>query len=307
MSFLDISGKLGGLKPRLADMGFAAAWYGVPKVPTKLASRVTDAVSARIASRPGSLRQLRLNLRQVVGPGMPEGELDELVRRGMQSYARYWREVFSILSWDFDDVIARTEVTGLDTVRGELAKGKGVVIALTHSGNWDAAAIQVVHGIPTKMSTVAERLKPESLFTRFKKFREDLGMEVAPLTGGEIPSTAVLQRALRAGHTITLLGDRDIGGKGIAVELCGRATTMPSGPALLAIQTGAALMPLELGFRPNGWAMTYHDPIDIPPVGRLRARVTAATTQLADVYTGVVQRNPQDWHMLQPIWPDLVA
>ncbi len=307
MSFLDISGKLGDLKPRLTDMGFAAAWYGVPKVPTKLASRVTDAVSARIASRPGALQQLRLNLRQVVGPVLPESELDELVRRGMQSYARYWREVFSILSWDFDDVIARTEVTGLETMRGELAKGKGVVIALTHSGNWDAAAIQVVKGIPTPMSTVAERLKPESLFIRFQKFREALGMEVAPLTGGEIPSTAVLQRALRAGHTITLLGDRDIGGKGIPVELCGRATTMPSGPALMAIQTGAALMPLELGFRPNGWTMTYHDPIDIPSEGRLRARVTAATTQLADVFTGIVQRNPQDWHMLQPIWPDLVA
>ena len=307
MKVPDFSAKLTGIKPRLTDLGFAAAWYGVPKLPAGLTSRVTDTVSSVVASRPGSLKQLRLNLRQVVGPEMPEHDLDDLVRRGMQSYARYWREAFAIRSWDFDDVIARTEVTGSDHIREPLARGQGVVVALTHSGNWDAAAIQVVRGTPTPMSSVAERLKPESLYLRFKKFREDLGVEVVPLTGGEVPATAVLQRRLREGKTITLLADRDFAGKGIPVELCGRAATMPSGPALMAIQTGAVLVPLELSFRPNGWAMEYHEPVEIPSEGRLRARVTVGVTQLAEHFTGFIRRNPQDWHMLQPVWPDLVA
>lgn len=295
------------MKPWLTDKGFAAAWFAVSKIPTGAAAGITETVAGRIGSRPGSFAQLRLNLRQVVGPDVSERDLDELVRRGVQSYARYWREVFSIRSWDFADVIARTEVGGMDMLRSVLALGKGAIVALPHSGNWDAAAIQAVHGVPVPMSTVAERLRPESLYLRFKKFREDLGMEVAPLTGGDVPATAVLQKALRAGHMVTLPADRDIGGKGIPVELCGRATTMPSGPALMAIQTGAALLPLDLSFRPDGWAMHYLDPITIPAEGRLRERVTVATRQLADVFTGVIRRNPQDWHMLQPIWPDLVA
>ena len=47
------------------------------------------------------------------------------------------------------------------------------------------------------VSTVAERLEPESLFEQFVAFREGLGIEVVPHTGGPSPFGVMAQR-LRA-------------------------------------------------------------------------------------------------------------
>lgn len=297
--------RLGGLRPRLVDAGFAAGWSVVPRLPPALAEAAFDAAGAASALRPGSYRQLRANLRQVVGPSVSEQGLERLVRRAVRSYTRYWREVFQLPSMDPAEIGRRTELTGAEHLARVTHGGRGVVIALTHSGNWDAAAVAVCKVRGYAMTTVAERLTPESLYERFKGFRESLGMTVVPLTGGRQPSVVALKRALGEGQMVTLLADRDLQANGIEVSLCGRRTTMPSGPALTALQTGAALVPLELGFTPDGWRLHFNPEIVIPAEGRLRERVTYAVTELADVFTDIIRRNPQDWHMLQKVWPDV--
>ena len=75
----------------MADLGFAAGWSLVKALPGPVAKR-SFAAAADIASRrngPGT-RQLRTNLRRVVGPDLPEADLDALVGAGLRSYARYW-------------------------------------------------------------------------------------------------------------------------------------------------------------------------------------------------------------------------
>ncbi|GAB3301997.1 phosphatidylinositol mannoside acyltransferase [Epidermidibacterium keratini] len=276
----------------------------IPRLPRPVASGLFDRAAAIAAARPGSFDQLRRNLRVVVGDEMPEPELDDLVRRGVSSYLRYWREAFQLPSMDPQDVLRRTESPMWDAyVQPHLDSGRGVIVALTHSGNWDAAAVYVVKGLGVPMATVAERLKPESLFRRFKRYRESLGMEVAALSGDDQPATALMQRYLREGNMVTLLGDRDLAGRGIPVTLCGRETTIPGGPALLAIQTGAALLPLGLSFTEIGWRLDWFPEVKIPTEGRLRERISIAQQQVADCYTEAFRAHPEDWHMLQPIWP----
>lgn len=65
----------------------------------------------------------------------------------------------------------------------DVAAGRGAVIALPHGGNWDAAGAWVA-AMGWPITTVAERLKPEAIYTRFLEFRQGLGMEIIPLTGG---------------------------------------------------------------------------------------------------------------------------
>src|SRR5207244_10398543 len=126
-----------------------------------------------------------------------------------------------------------------------------------HSGNWDVAAVWLIHhGIP--FTTVAERLRPESLYRRFVAYRESLGMEVLPLTGGARPASEVLAERLRAGRMICLVGDRDLSGSGVRVDFFGEPATMPAGPALLAVTTGAALMPVGLRYEGDEWGITLH-------------------------------------------------
>ena len=97
---------------------------------------------------PGTQR-LRRNLRQVVGPAMPEAELDALVRAGLRSYARYWMEAFRLPSQTREQFLNDFRVVQFDELKAVLGEGNGVILALPHTGNWDAAAAHMVsHGLP---------------------------------------------------------------------------------------------------------------------------------------------------------------
>jgi lauroyl/myristoyl acyltransferase len=289
------------VRERGLDLGFAAGWAAVRALPQPVAAAGFAGVGELAARRDTrGVRRLRANLARVVGP---DADLDPLVRRAMRSYARYWRETFRLSRISPGYVREHTDITGTDVLDPALASGRGVVLALPHCGNWEAAGVWLLqHGHP--FSTVAERLRPESLYDRFVAYREGLGMEVLPLTGGERAPSDVLKERLQAGRAICLLGDRDLTRRGIDVQFFGATARMPAGPALLAATTGAALLPVGLWFTRGGWGIRVHPEVVIPAGGRLRDRVATATQQVADRFAGDIARRPYDWHMLQRLWLD---
>ncbi|WP_236809427.1 phosphatidylinositol mannoside acyltransferase [Amycolatopsis albispora] len=243
------------------------------------------------------VQQLRRNLARVV-PQADATELDELTKRAMRSYARYWQESFRLPSMDHEQVRAKVAaaITGVENLDAALAEGNGVVFALPHTGNWDAAGVWLA-GYLGGFTTVVERLEPESVFRRFVAFREALGFEVVPLTGDSAAFRVLLKR-LRENKAICLVGDRDLTGSGIDVTFFGEHTRMPGGPARLAATTGAALIPVGCWFTEGGWQIRMHPRIRVTA----RAEVPAATQALADIFAGDIAAHPTDWHMLQPFW-----
>ena len=288
------------MRERLTDLGFAAGWGAVKALPEGVARRLFQAGADRAVRRRGAgVRQLEANLRRVVGGEVPP----DLLRAAMRSYARYWLEVFRLPVMDRNAVFAAADrrPLGVDNLDKAYAEGRGVILVLPHMANWDIAALWLVrHGMP--FTTVAERLKPESLYRRFVAFRESIGMEVLPLTGGERPASDVLAERLRAGRVVVLVGDRDLSRSGVPVDFFGEQATMPPGPALLAIRTGAPLLPAGLWFDGPSWIHHIHEPVRIATTGRLRDRVRAATQEVADVFAADIAAHPADWHMLQRLW-----
>ena len=294
------------LRDRLTDAGYAAGWRAVRVLPEPVARTVFTAGGALAARRSGrGVRQLRANLDVATGGRLDDAALDALTRRGMESYARYWQEAFRLPGLRRERVLARSSVPGREHLDQAIAEGRGVVLALPHSGNWDAAGVWLIELLGGPFVTVAERLRPESLYRRFVDYREGLGMRILPLTGGERPSTAVLKEWLAGGGTACLLVDRDLSGAGVPVDLFGRRTTMPGGPALLAAQTGAALLPAVCQFDGTGWRFVVHPPVPVDGPGRLRERVTGAMQQVADAFATTIAERPEDWHVLGRIWPDV--
>jgi KDO2-lipid IV(A) lauroyltransferase len=174
------------------------------------------------------------------------------------------------------------------------------VLTLPHVANWDAAAGWVAaNGWP--MVTVAERLKPEGVFRQFVAYRESLGMEVLPSTGGERAPLDVLTERLQQGWAVALLGDRDLSRNGVEVTFFGGRTRMPAGPAILAIRTGAPLYAADLWFSPTRTEAVLRR-ITPPTDGPLDERVRRTTQALADAYAIGIAEHPQDWHMLQKLW-----
>ncbi|ONM47834.1 phosphatidylinositol mannoside acyltransferase [Nocardia donostiensis] len=284
----------------MSDRGYAAGWRLVRALPEDTARRLFDRGGAW-AARNGGPVQLRRNLARVIGVA-PEDVPDELISASMRSYARYWREAFRLPAMDHAELAGsgRVVVEGIDNLDEALAQGRGAIFVLPHSGNWDIAGVWLVQHYGS-FATVAERLKPESLFERFVAYRESLGFEVFPLTGGQQPPSAALAQRLRRNRIVCLMGERDLTGRGVAVTFFGERTWMPAGAAKLAIDTGAALLPVRAWFTVDadgreGWGLRTEAPLDVS------GGIAATTQLLADRFAAGIAEHPADWHMLQPLW-----
>ncbi|MGW9197409.1 phosphatidylinositol mannoside acyltransferase [Micromonospora chersina] len=290
----------------LTEAGYVAGWRLVRALPRPVVAAAFR-VGADRAHRSGGkgTARLRANLRRVVGPDLPEAELDRLVRAGLRSYARYWMEAFRLPSLSRQQILAGFHLDGQEKLAADVAAGRGAVVALPHAGNWDAAGAWVAAtGWP--ITTVAERLKPEGLYERFLAFRQGLGMEILPTTGGDRPAFDVLVDRLRAGAVVPLLADRDLSARGVEVEFFGGRTRMPPGPALLALRTGAPLYVASLWYEPGRARAALDGPLELPhpDSAPLDARVRTVTQRIADRLAAGIARHPEDWHMLQRMWLD---
>ncbi|MFF8270212.1 phosphatidylinositol mannoside acyltransferase [Streptomyces sp. NPDC016562] len=294
---------MGAAQDKLVDGVYGLGWAAVKKLPepaaVALGRRIADFAWKR---RGKSVLRLESNLARVVPEAGPE-RLRELSKAGMRSYMRYWMESFRLPTMDPKRFAADVEFQDENLLREALASGRGVIVALPHLANWDLAGAWAIGHIGVPFTTVAERLKPETLYDRFVAYRESLGMEVLPHSGGAAFGT--LARRLRSGGLVCLVADRDLSASGVEVDFFGSKARMPAGPALLAQQTGAVLLAatLHYGETPKMYGR-IHPEVEVPTTGT-RAEKTAAMTQaVADVFAWGIAEHPEDWHMLQRLWLD---
>ncbi|MFC5030395.1 phosphatidylinositol mannoside acyltransferase [Streptomyces sp. DSM 41987] len=289
------------MKDRLIDGLYGLGWSAVKKLPEPVANALGRQIADLVWRRRGKgVLRLESNLARVV-PDADEARLRELSRAGMRSYLRYWMESFRMPSWDRDRFRTGVDIQDAHILKDGLAAGKGVILALPHMGNYDLAGAWVTTKIGVPFTTVAERLKPETLYDRFVAYREGLGMEVLPHTGGSASGT--LARRLRAGGLVCLVADRDLSASGIEVKFFGEATRMPAGPAMLAQQTGALLLPVTLWYDDSTIMRgRIHPPVEVPELGERAEKAAVMTQDLADAYASGIAEHPQDWHMLQRLW-----
>lgn len=279
---------------------YSAGWKVVQHMPEKAAYRSFRAIADVSWRRhSSSVRRLEMNLARV-DKYEPE-ELRELTRLGVRSYMRYWCDAFRMSEWSHERILDRVRVENEYRLRDALAAGRGVVVPLPHMGNWDwAGAWACLTGAP--LATVAERLRPEKLYERFVTYREALGMTVHPHSGDGV--MGALTEHLRRGGLVCLPADRDLSRRGIPVTLFGEPTRMPAGSAMLALRTGAALIPLTLAYEgrepEHRLVITFHEPIKPPE--EPGDRLATITQRIADAFEVGIRANPEDWHMTQRLF-----
>jgi len=193
------------LSERLTGVAYQLGWKVICRVPEPAARWVFTEVADIAWRRQGpKVQVLEANLSRVLrqrdGGDVDGKELRTLSRATLRSYARYWLEVFRLPVIPIDRVVSGMHFYGPNkaTMFDHLKAGRGVIIALPHMGNFEQAGAWVIAEGAGSFTTIAERLKPESVYDAFVRFRESLGFEVLPLTGGARPFGMLAQR-LRAG------------------------------------------------------------------------------------------------------------
>ena len=270
-------------------------------VPRPVVDLTAKALSRAAATASAERRMLVGRHLRRARPGLSGRDLDRAVDATFDSYARYWVDSFRLPSLAPEEVDFHFGVDGYQHVAASLDAGRGTILVLPHLGGWEWAGFWLTQVMHLPVTVVVEPVEPPALFDFFVEFRQRLGMNIVPL--GPSAASEVL-KALKAGHIVCLLSDRDIVGDGIVVDFFGESTTLPAGPATLALRTGASLLPVGCYFQgAKGHHAVVQAPVAAEREGRLRADVTRVTGELAGRLEELIRAAPEQWHLQQPNWP----
>ena len=269
----------------------------VPVVAQNAAAR---AVGASAAGTGQKRLVVARNLQRVLGRSMSASERRRRVAKTFEWYTRYYAESFRLPSVPVAEIDQGFGYEGFGEIAAAVERGQGPILALPHLGTWEWAAWWLALVPKFKVTAVVEPLEPPEVFEWFVGFREGLGMNIVPL-GADAARTSI--KALNQGQVLCLLADRDIQGNGVPVEFFGERTTLPAGPATLALRTGSPLIPSAVYWRDNTRHAASTPPLDTERRGRLRSDVARVTQDLARDFEYLISQAPEQWHMLSPNWP----
>jgi phosphatidylinositol dimannoside acyltransferase len=276
-------------------------------VPARLAYGLADVAGdawRRLAPR--RRRLVAANLRRVsAATGRPTDgpAFRRLVRDAFRSHARYYLEILRARSYTLDRIDAVVDVPDWPEVLGPHLAGRPAILVSWHVGSFEPFATFLAARGLRPMAPI-EEIRPRELFEFLTERRARGAVDIVPVRG----SRRQLSARLREPGIIGIIGDRDLEGDGQPVSVFGHPTTMPRGPALLALTHGAAVVAgrcLRVGpdrFRADG------EPIPVPATGDRRADLRMLVEALARRLEHDIAAAPEQWWgAFQPYWPDLVS
>lgn len=260
-------------------------------------------LAGTVAARRSKKRDIvARNLSRLTGADPGSAKVQKLVVEAYRSYARYWLETFRLVREGPEFFLQRFRCEGEENLDAALAGGRGVVVAVGHLGNWDAAGAWVGARGNTVV-TVAEVLKPRRMFDFFAKHRARLGMTIFAAERGV---TEKLVASAQEGAIVAILADRDLKGTGPEVMFCGEPTTFPGGAASVALRAGVPLLTagvygVRLPGGKRGWVADISEPIELP-AERDEESIPRVTQEVANRLEVAIRRRPEEWHVFQPFW-----
>jgi len=286
------------VKDRLAYWGLRIGVGLVGLLPQR-AARALGSFGGRVwyLIDAGRRRMAIRHMRRVLGDEADVATASEAV---MESYGRYFAESLWVRAKRVPGILENTSVEGLDMVLAAKAEGHGMIFCVPHMGNWEVAApVAVNEGIP--VVAVAEDLSNKRITAWFTAMRNAFGIEIV-LATGRIEVMRKLEKGIANNKAIALLADRDLGGKGVEVEFFGETTTLPPGPAALAVKTGAPLFPVAVYFTDEGHRVLVKPAIEVPE-GKRVEQIKKMTQSMASEFESMILEQPDQWHLVVPNWP----
>jgi len=227
--------------------------------------------------------------------------LDRLVRSAFRHYVRYYLDVARAPGYRPAYVLERLTVEHPENVDAAFAGGPVIVVGL-HFG---ALELQAFFGAVHTGRTIVipmETVDDVDLQQYFERTRGSIGIRIVGLREARRELAAALER----GDPVGLVADRDLTGGGIPASLFGAPTSLPLGPALLAVESGAPVWISTVRRAPGNRYFGRIEPLSVPTQGTRRQRITALVEAMARAFEREIALAPdQWWAAFFPIWPDL--
>jgi lauroyl/myristoyl acyltransferase len=285
-------------------------WQVVTAIARRLPSRVSYAVAVvagwlAFYCWPRGRRATISNFRRVL-KSAPPAEVRRVARASLVNYCRYLADFIRFAAFSPAELIdaakGRENYMALDAA---LQRGKGVIFVCMHLGNWDTgAASAAARGYP--ITVIAETFADRRLDEMIVRSRKRLGMQVVKMEKAG-PS---LLRALKQNGLLALLIDRPIPGDGIKVNFFDEEVEVPSGPARLALRSGATVVPAAFPrIDPNRFEVTAlaDFAIDFHPTGEEDRDIQGLTQAIMSAHERYIRAYPDQWYMFRYMWPRRTA
>jgi phosphopantetheine--protein transferase-like protein len=243
------------------------------------------------------------NLRRVFGDVLPEPEIRRLAEA---YYAHYVRFLHEFIRLPFMSAQRRRDWIRIENVEAPLRahrEGKGLIVLTGHFGNFEVATVAGISQFPEyhgKLHFVRRALKPQFL-NRFinGRFRR-AGFGVLPKRGSLDRILELLaQNALIVYPFDQHAGKRD----GIVVDFFGHPAGTFKSVALLALSTGAAVIPACSWRESNGsHVLRFEDPLPLIECDDIGQAIRLNTRRYNVAVEQMLLRHPEQWIWMHQRW-----
>lgn len=231
-----------------------------------------------------------------------EYEPDELVRIIKVSFRNLGKNLFEVLKLSRltrAEVDRMVEISGEECLKEAIARGRGVIFITGHLGNWELLAVAVAMRFP--LSVVAAPIydpQLEEVLVRLRKLHS-----IETVIRGQPHSLRRLLTKLQKGGVVGMLMDQDTRVDGIVVPFFGRGAYTPTGPAILALRTGAAAVIGHIYRQSdNRHKIIVQGPLHLITTGDREADIQANTARFTQVIEEFVRNYPEQWVWMHERW-----
>jgi KDO2-lipid IV(A) lauroyltransferase len=229
---------------------------------------------------------------------------DPLVRRtARHAFGNYFKMFADFMLMDTlkpEEIRRMVRPEGRERIDKVLAEGKGAIVVTAHVSNWDIlAAASAVYGYP--ISAVTNELPSGRLNELVISSRERIGMKMIRLGPGSLRQ---ILKALARNELVALASDLYSGDRGVRVPFFNRPAVFPSGPAAIALKTGAPILPVWARRQPenNLYIAEIEDPIEVSRTGDTARDIQATTERIVQFFERIIRREPDQWLVFLPVW-----
>lgn len=196
-------------------------------------------------------------------------------------------------------MLRRVRLEGVEHLKAALAEERGALLLGAHFGNWELlGAAHVLTGLPP-VNVVVRPLDNPFLDALVTRGRERAQLRLIPKRAAVKGVSAALAR----GECVGMMLDQNAGRHGVIVPFFGRPASTARSLAVLALKSGAPVVPAFIHRLPDGdHQVTLEPAIPLVRTGQMDRDVGLNTARFTEAIERQVRAHPEQWFWVHRRW-----